>query len=1000
MNTQQLHNKHFRKLLLIACLYFAAAQVTLAATHASEAITEEVQQTRTVKGRITDSEAVPLSGVTIRIKGNTTGTISDSNGNYVVDDVKKGQELIFSFVGMSSKTVTVGTATLINIVLEEESTLLNEVVAIGYGIQQKKDITGSVSSVKSDNFNQGVVSTPEELIQGKVSGVTITSTSGAPGSGQRIIIRGQGSLRVNTGPLFVIDGFPVGLGGTGSDDTNPFGFINPDDIESIDVLKDASAAAIYGTRGANGVILITTKSGKSGMSRLTVNSKVGLSSISRKIPVFSAGEFRKNVVAIGGNLIDRGGNTDWQNELTTTAVTNDHTVTLQGGTASSTYRASAGYLNQQGIILNTGIERYTANLKATQQLLDGKVKVDFGLNASVEKGDNSNASSLVSDMLWFNPTYAAHETNGSPVNYPDFTNPLIAAKLYTTFSEKRRLSANLSPTIELLKALTYKLNFVYENTSAQYDEQGMPSVTPFEEGYLNQQFNNGYNTLLENYLTYAVKNERHNLSVMAGHSYQETFGRYSHWTIKKFQPTGIEPRFNPGLGQTLTNSEMPYGGAGIDKLQSFFGRVNYSLMDKYLLTATLRADGSSKFGSNNRYGVFPSFAAGWRISEEAFLKDLPLLNNLKLRAGWGQTGNQEIPSKITQASFTTSVGSKSSYPLNNSDSFYAGTSYTRVANPDIQWEVTTQSNVGLDFGFFNGSLSGSVDYFHKVSNNILLEVSNDDPIQVAPTIWTNIKDMTISNNGLELSLDFKRNIAGNFRYATGGTMAYINNKVENSPYTILTTGSASGSGLTGATINGLINGYPVGSFYMKTFTGIGSDGLSTYSDDGALTVVGNAIPELTYSFYVTVGYKGVDLSANFNGVAGNEIYNNTAMNKFYKAQLANSSNTTSKAIEYDNESILNAGAVSTRYLEDGSFLRLNNLTLSYTLNTNSSGIGNWVNNLRLSLSAQNLFVLTSYSGFDPEVNQNRSINGFQSFGIDLNGYPKSRTYALGLTFTL
>lgn len=999
MNYQFPLKSGLKKLFLLIVVQLLFTHNSYAKSLVPEAASTEVQQaSMTVKGQVSDEQGSPLTGVTVMLKGSISGTITDVNGNFQIENVQKGQEIVFSFIGMEQKTIVFDGTTVVNVKLSEESTLLNEVVAVGYGNQQKKDITGSVSSVKNDNFNKGVISSPEQLIQGKVSGMTITSSSGAPGAGQRIIIRGQSSLRENTGPLFVIDGFPVGLGGTGTDETNPFGYINSEDIESIDVLKDASAAAIYGTRGANGVILITTKNGKAGSTQLSVASKMGISTIAKKQAVFSADEFRTNVKAIGGNLIDRGGNTDWQDELTTTAITNDHTLTMQGGTNNFTFRASAGYMNQKGIVLNTGIERYTANLKANQKLIGGKLNIDYGLNASVEKGENSYASNLVSDMLSFNPTYNARDENGDPKKYADYTNPLISADLYTTFSEYRRISANISPSFEIFKGLTYKLNFVYENTSGQIDDQGMPSVTPFEEGYLNQTLSGGYNTLIENYLTYTLKNDVHNFSFMAGHSYQESFSRYSHWTIKKFEANGIEPRYNPGLGQTLTSSEMPYGGAGIDKLQSYFGRINYSLLNKYLITATLRADGSSKFGENNRYGIFPSFAAGWRISEEEFLKNTGV-SNLKLRAGWGQTGNQEIPSKITQASFTTSVSSSSSYPLNNSSSYYAGTTYSRLSNPDIQWEVTTQSNAGLDFGFLNGALSGSIDYYNKVTNNILMQVPPQDPIVVAPTTWTNVEDMTITNNGWELALDYQYKKSKNFSFGIGGTLSYVKNKVENSPYTILTTGSASGSGLTGATINGLVNGYPVGSFYMKTFTGIGSDGLSTYANNGELSVVGCALPDYTYSFNLNVGYKGFDLSANFNGVSGNEIYNNTAMNKFYKAQLANSANTTAKAIEYSNESLLNAGAVSTRYLEDGSYLRLNNLSLGYNLNTQKIGADKWLKTIRLSVSGQNLFVLTDYSGYDPEVNQNRSISGFQSFGIDLNSYPKARTFAFGLNLT-
>ncbi|MBP1677235.1 MAG: TonB-dependent receptor SusC [Bacteroidetes bacterium] len=1002
MNIKFFSKESMSRQLVMAVILLLASLSAFAESNQLRSATNTSMQPESgvVSGKVTDESGNVLAGVTVMIKGANTGTVTDANGVYQLQSTKAGQTLVFSFIGMKQKEVAIGNQLVINVVMAEETTLLNEVVAVGYGIQQKRDITGSVSSVKSENFNKGVINSAEQLIQGKVSGVNITSSSGAPGAGQRIIIRGQSSLRENTGPLFVIDGFPVGLGGTGTDDSNPFGFINPDDIESIDVLKDASAAAIYGTRGANGVIMITTKSGKAGSTQLSISSKVGMSTIAKKLPVFSADEFRTNVTAIGGNLIDRGGNTDWQDVLTTTAITNDHSLTMQGGTNNFTFRASAGYLNQEGIVINTGIERYTANLKANQKLIGGKLNIDYGVNASVEKGENSDASSLVSDMLSFNPTYTAKDELGNPIDYTDLNNPLMKADVYTTFSEKRRLSANISPSIELFKGFTYKLNFVYENTGNQTDYQAKASEAIGEDGYLTQFNHKSTNTLIENYFNYNWKNDVHNFSVMAGHSYQESFYRESYWTIKDFtESDGLEPRNTIETGKILTSSEWPLSNAYTTKLQSFFGRLNYSLYDKYLLTATLRADGSSKFGANNRYGIFPSFAAGWRISEEQFLKDNAIISNLKLRAGWGQTGNQEIPVKQTKASYNTIVSSSTSYPLYQTGSYFAGIQYNRLPNEDLQWEVTNQSNLGLDFGLFNGTLSGSFDYYNKVTNNILLIIPPGDPIQVTNTVWDNIDDMTITNNGWELALNYNFNKLKDFRFSVGGTFSHVENVVKNSPYTILTTGSASGSGLTGATINGLINGYPVGSFYMKTFTGIGSDGLSTYANDGELSVVGCALPDFTYGINLNAEYKRFDLSANFNGVSGNEIYNNTAMNKFYKAQLANSSNTTAIATEYANESLTNAGAVSTRYLEDGSYLRLNNLSLGYSFDTKKIGVSNWLKDMRLSLSGQNLFVITKYSGFDPEVNQNRSMNGFQSFGIDLNGYPTARTFTVGLNLT-
>jgi TonB-dependent starch-binding outer membrane protein SusC len=958
---------------------------------------ETGQQRRQISGTISGPDGQPIPGATVVVKGSSTGTISGANGEYQLEVPVDAEVLVYSFVGMKTQEILVQGRSVINVSMEEESIGLMEVVAVGYGSQKKRDITGSVGSVQSINFNKGVVSSPGQLLQGKVSGVEVSSSSGAPGSGQRITIRGQGSIRQGTGPLFVVDGFPIGLDGTGGA-TSSLNFLNPEDIESIDVLKDASATAIYGARGANGVILITTKKGKAGVSQVSVSSNYGVSQLSKKIDVFSADEFRKRVVEIGGKLEDRGANTVWQDELTRTSITYDQNLVMHGGTDKLTYRASVGFLDQEGIVINTGFKRYSGRVNATQSLMDNRLKIDFNLSSSVERGENANMGTLVSEMLDFNPTYPARDENGDPAKYTDLMNPLTRAELYKDFSESRRMIFNISPSFEIIKGLVYKLNFGYENRSSESDNQSMPNTNPFEEGRLVQSFSNGTNTLIENYLTYTYDINDHNITLLGGHSFQKTFDRWRSWSIDRFADNGIEPRYNPGLGQKLTRVDNPPGGwAQINELQSYYGRINYSYKGKYMVTATVRADGSSKFGTNNKYGTFPSFAAGWRISDEEFMAN-SFFSNLKLRAGWGQTGNQEIPPKITQPLYTTNVSGTNSYPLDNSTTYPAGTTFVRLANPNIQWEVSTQTNVGLDFGLFDGALSGTVDYFNKVSNNILLQVVPADPIQPATTYWTNVEDMTITNKGLELALDYQHRKTNGFSYNIGGNVTFLDNVVEDSPFTILATGSADGSGLSGATINGMINGYPIGTFYVQKFLGIGSNGLSLFeqSPDAGRMVVGSALPDLLYNFYLNMNYKNFDLGLNFNGVSGNMLYNNTAMNKFYKAKLANSLNTTAKAIEFPEESIINSSSVSTRYLEDGSFLRLNNATLGYNFNTASI---KWIQNLRLSLTGQNLFVITDYSGFDPEVNQDRSSGGIQSFGIDLNGYPRARTFVLGLNVT-
>jgi iron complex outermembrane receptor protein len=961
------------------------------------------QQEKTITGTVTDAEGVPLPGVNVVLKGTTVGTITDLDGNFKLSVPEDAETVVISFIGMETQEVSIVGRTSLSIVLELGTVGIEEVVAIGYGTQRKVDITGAVSSVGSEDFNKGVNTSAGELIQGKVSGVSVTGTNGAPGSGQQIIIRGQGTIRQGSGPLFVIDGFPIGLAGTGGD-YSPLNFINPEDIESMDVLKDASATAIYGSRGANGVILITTKKGSAGVTMapdVSLVANLGISTMAKKLPVFSADEFRQQVVAIGAILEDNGGSTDWQDELSRTAITQDYNLIMSGGSNNFTYRASLGYLDKEGVVINTGFERFSGRVNANQKFMDGRLNIDFNLNSSIENGENAHLKTVTAHMLTFNPTYPAY-TDGEPTNYPDLMNPLTQAELFKNFDERRRTIVNIAPSFEIIDGLVYKLNIGFQKTSRQRDDQEMPSADPYVEGRLVQNVSNGTNTLVENYLTYTADLNDHSLILLGGHSYEKTQGRSSSWNIENFEAIGIEPRFNPGLGNRMDlSTNRPSGAAQENELQSFFGRATYHFQGKYMLTGTIRADGSSKFGENNKYDTFPSFAVGWRISQESFMGSSPF-SNLKIRAGWGKTGNQEIPNKITQAAFTSSTGGSYTYPLFPTGPYPVGTVLTRLANPDIQWEVSTQTNVGLDFGLFGGALSGTIDYFHKVSENILVEVPAFDPVSPAPTYWTNVSDMTITNRGLELALDYQHRNAAGFSYAVGGNLTFIDNVVEDSPFAVLTTGSVSGTGQTGATINGMINGHPIGSFYLQEFLGIDpASGQSIYKDppvpDGDRRyVVGKALPDLMYNLYANLGYKGFDFSLNFNGVSGVEIFNHTTLQEFSKPQLATSRNTTPVAVEFPDEAVTNAPLVSTRYLEDGSFFRLNNMTLGYTFNTSSL---NWLKQLRLSFTGQNLFVITDYSGYDPEVNQDKSIGGVQSYGIDHQSYPRARTFVFGLNVT-
>jgi len=957
----------------------------------------------TITGTVTDSDGVLLPGASVMVQGTSNGTTTDFDGNFSIQ-ANPGDVLEVSYVGFETQTITVSQQTKYSIQLAANTSELDEVLVVGYGTQKKSDLTGAVSSVVADEFNKGVVNNPGNLLQGKVSGLNVTNSSGEPGAGQDIIIRGVGTLRSGTSPLYVVDGFVLDNSGNGLA-TNPLNFINTQDIESINVLKDASAAAIYGSRAANGVVVITTKKGKAGRTQMNFSASTAISSIANKIDVFSAEEFRTIVPQIGGSLSDNGANTDWQDELTRTAITNNINFSMSGGTANTSYFASIGVDDQEGIINNSDLKRYSARANVTQKGWDDRLKIDLNLTATRTENTRPNTSSIVSNMLSLNPTTPAY-TDGEPTVFGTGLNPLILEDIYGDFSNNNRMIANISPSLEFIEGLTYKLNLGVDYSSTDRDIQYIPySADPdYAEGSISSSYTTNRNTLVENTLTYITDFGDHGLTLLAGHSYQKFFIHAKNFYFENFPDNGIEPRYQ--LGQARGDNYSQSSNATSNELQSFFGRVNYTYQDKYLVTATLRSDGSTKFGENNRYATFPSLALGWNIFKEDFMADSGI-NNLKLRASWGKSGNQEIPAKQTRLSYGESFADDDIYPLNDAittrEGYDYGLVFARTANPDLQWEETTQTNIGLDFGFLDYKLSGSVDYFLKETNDVLLYFSTQDPIDEVGYKWQNIPDMKIKNSGVELALDYQSDRSMDFSYNIGGNISYIKNEITDSPFTIVTTGTASGAGQTGATINGYMNNQPIGNFFLREFTGIGEDGLSTYTDlngDGQIDdsdriSAGSAVPDILYAFYLKFKYKNFDLGLNFNGVSGNKIYNHTRMSLFNKTQISNSLNTTDQAIEYANEDPSNSNTVSTRYLENGAFLRLNNATLAYSLNPQLIGMDKWLENVRLSVTGQNLFVITDYTGFDPELNTGSSSDS-KSYGIDYYTYPKARTVVFGL----
>lgn len=960
-----------------------------------------------IKGKIIDAAtSESLVGASILIKGTTKGASTDVNGQFSISIADEKTVLVVRFLGYDSQEITVGNRQNIDIALKSNASSLEQVIVVGYGTQKKTDVTGSVKSVSNESFNKGIINSPEQLLQGKVAGVNVTSATGEPGGAQGITIRGPGGLRTGSTPLFVIDGLPLDNSGTGGG--NPLNFMNSEDIEKIDVLKDASATAIYGARGANGVVLITTKKGKAGSSTLNYSASYGVSNIARALPVLSAADFRTQVVKNGGVLEDFNANTDWQNEITRSAITQNHNLSLGGGADKLTYYASFGAQLQQGILKNNQLDRLSGRMNVTQKFLEDRLVVDANLSFANNVNERPGVEGLLGTALGNNPTLPVYEANGvTPAKYLNANNPLLSLQLNKDINTTNRFIANISPSIKLAKGLVYKLNYGYDNSTSVRDVQSLGNLIPKQDGRLDTYNTSNRNSLIENYLTFNIEEGDHNFSALIGHSYQKIQFNSRTWSINKFPIVPTEPIYNPGIGQELTlATNKPGGSAFINELQSFYSRLNYQYRDKYLATATVRADGSSKFGSNNKYGIFPSFSLGWRISEEPFLKNSSI-SNLKLRGGWGQTGNQEIPSKITQPLFTATVSGSTSYPLDASASYPAGITYSRLANPDIQWEVSTQTNVGLDFAFLNGALSGSVDVFQKLSNNILLEVIPSDPVQPASSVWANVKNMEINNSGVEFELEYKYTSASGIKFNVGGNLTLIKNQVNGSPYSVIPSGSASGSGLTSATINGYINGQPIGTFFLKDFTGFDDKGMSTYRDtdgDGIVSdkdriVAGTALPTTQYNFFGNLGYKGFDLQLQFNGVSGNKIYDNTANGFFYKLKIAKNTNVVPSSFADSKESNNNAAPISTRYLKDGSFLRLNNLALGYNVNTTKLCIKKYISGIRLSVTGQNLWIATNYDGYDPEVNKDNSINGVLSYGIDYLSYPKAKSVIFGLNLT-
>lgn len=1007
-------------------------------------------QERRITGTVRDATTNdPLPGVTVRVEGTTTGAVTDFDGNYAVS-VEPPATLVFSFVGYNNREEAVGNRSVIDVQLQENIAELSEVVVVGYGTQQKRDATGAVASVKAEDFNQGVIASPEQLIQGKTPGVQITQASGEPGAGINIRIRGTSSVRGGNEPLFVVDGIPLAgddvssggqdIGRGTSSARNPLNFLNPEDIASIDILKDASATAIYGSRGANGVVLITTKSGRGLRQRIEYGNQFSLAHPAKKLNLLDRQQFLTNIERLGGDAdaLDRGADTDWQDVVLRNSFSHKHDLAYANAYKTGDYRISLGYQNMEGIVENSSMERLTARLNWNQSFFNEKL--NLGIQGTASRINDEQAAitdnagfegDLIGVMYMANPTWPADADQQFDNN---LANPSSLLKYYQDNTSTDRQLINVSLDYDITNELNFRVNGGFDNTSssrgAVYSPELFLGAGIFENGRGFVGDVETDNRLVEYLLSYNKTYENSTLSALAGYSFQQfnreglnVFGwgfqdpnmdvmvddlrnassvitdEIAAQNFTDYQQFGYHAdgffvnRLFPSpateqLAERPSSNVASVAGdrfAVRDEIQSFFGRVNYSLLDRYLFTATLRSDGSTKFGGENKYGYFPSAAFAWRISEENFAPEA--FYDLKFRLGYGITGNQEIPHNLhQQRQRYGGIGIGNAGFIN-----VPGLTTVAFNNPNLGWEQTNQTNLGFDFEFLGGRFGGSLDLYRKVTTDLLIQVNAAQPAP-QPFVFTNL-DARVINQGIEVMLNYIAIDTDNVGLDFTVNGAYNQNVVRDFDG-LVDTGQINGQGLTGAFAQRIAEGQPLYAFFIREFEGFDEDGLAIYDGDFQQFVGKSPLPLYNAGFNARARFGQFDVAAYMYGMFGHYVYNNTANAFFTVGALNNGRNVTEETLTI-GESPVNAPDASTRFLESGDFLRLQNLNLGY----NAIVDGGFIQRLRFFASAQNLFVLTGYSGLDPEVDINQAMNQVPSAGIDYTAYPRPRTYTVGLNVT-
>ncbi len=964
---------------------------------------------KTITGRVTDSkDNSPLAEATVSVAGKSVSVKTGADGSFSINMPEGSNKLRISYVGYADQTVTVsGESVTVSMVSSAQS--LTDVVVIGYGTARKKDVTGALASIKAKDFNQGNMASPDQLLQGKISGLEITNNNGQPGAATTIKIRGNNSLRAGGNPLYVIDGVPLdgrtakpslSYAGSGLDfgptpESNPLLYINPNDIAQVDVLKDASAAAIYGSRGANGVIVITTKKGSAGATKIEFGTKFAVATgYMKKYKVLSADEYRTFTKA--NNLsFDSSASVDALKEITQKKLTQEYNLAISGGNETGKFRASFFGSSLQGLIKKTSLDRYLGTFAGQYKFLDNKLSIDFnaiGGHTTEHMGLISNTAgaggNLMSYTLNWNPTKSFTQKNGLWSLASNSTpNPLAVIDGYNDVADVNVFLANISASYKIMRNLEYKFLFAINhgtgkrNSSIDGWVDGIQGVTGTGLANISTAFLTSKTfTHTVNYNTELTQNLK--FDALAGFEYWKTnFGNSSvfasQFNTNLDQAHRIYVLYTSFFQNAKNQFPLKTYVDPSSEIQSYFARVNFNMSDKYYFTATIRADGSSRFGKNNKYGYFPSVGVKWIASNEDFLKNNNIFSNLSLRASWGITGNQEFPSGASLEQFNSGA--------------YSSIGQSNVANPDLKWEKTNQINIGVDYSILRNKIFGSIDYYKKNTTDLLFQST---AIQPAPaSIFFINLPAHLMNEGYEFTVGGTIVTNKNFSWDANLNIAHNKNLLKDFNQANIQTALISGQGVSGALAQVIGNNQPVNVFYVKEFQGFDHNGQQIISDNPKF--LGDPNPHWIYGFSNSLKYKKVSLNFNASGAGGFKVYNNTYNTVTNVSNIQNGKNISSQAIG-SSENLNASVAASSRYIEDGTFIKLRNLTINYAMGS----VGKYLKNLNVFVGGVNLFVITKFKGFDPEVDVDKTKDGYPSRNIEYIPYPTPRAIYFGFNASL